>query len=798
MRVIALKIGDQQVDLHPSVTVLGGLAPAQQNYLVASLERMLNGDGNALDGQFECHQLIASITPTHIDALSLPDGLAVVVRAQELPGSTLGEYEPAFESHISDLRAQLDISYDESHQLEVRYGEARQHTQSATIELEAALAQLDTAAPADFQTARVALEELLAQKSLEANALPSTHDDEDSELGVALSALSQQVSALNVALEDDRLALLEQFEQLEAKELELAELAPKLANSEPAGPVTAGESESDEVDTTQDDDVVNNSALSSEDCNELLRMVEKVENYRPTVELVSHPEAAALADRWRELQAEEAALLARLRDEGLDLDTYDTQISKVEAEIEVLEKQTRRHQVSPELEDEIERLNAAIDDTGGWPRLGRRSKRVQEQAREELDAVLAEAGFPTYAAYIMARVAPTINHAALGRLAVAKEQLRELHATRQEVKERLRQDTRLKLLHRAVNDVREAALALLPATETDDRLEQVLRAVRIENPAAIETISPVDQLRVRLSELGIEYLADEPVALIEAAKAAVWSDRENTSDSVGVPANVDNPVEAPLAEAIVDDIAKRTVVDPELLALVAALENEVENLKARILVADNELASKEERYESLMQEIERLRHESELVARKSDTAVAAASNVWEDHPDVHSAKEWLRLAEARLEAHEQAKVTLQTAENKLQQARRNESINLTVKRSADEKLRRLQQELDEVLERAPLPAVSWHDDGNLPSEIEWYLLGKVSALRKASFVGSIPLVLNDAFRGLSSETISQVGAGLRKVSETSQVIYIGNSPEMISWAASQPIGAAALVEVSGS
>lgn len=842
MRVIALRIGDQQVDLHPGVTVLTGLAPAQQNYVVASLARMLNGDGKAVEGQFECHQLIGDITPENVDALALPSGLAVVVRAEELPGSSLGQYEPAFEVRINELRAALDAAYHESNELDLRGDQARQLTQSASAELEAALAQLDTAAPANMAEAQARLEALMAEREQQARAQAGVSTTNVDEVETALEKLVERVEALNVTLEHDRLALLEQFESLEDKQrllddLSLDDLSLPLDTSDSnsskdetegaelvetvnsdLAPPTASETdqnhEPEEIMAWLGTGVLNDDAavagrFTEEELEELEGLVDAAEGYEPSVDMVPNPEAAALADRWDHLERAQAKLQVELKSQGLDLGDLESQIAEAQTRIEAIDKQTRRTQVPPELEAEIERLYEAIDDTQGR-RFGRRSKRNSQQAREELDAALAQAGFPTYAAYVMGRVAPTINHGALERLAAAQEQLEKLQSERDEIAAQLEQDHRVRALRADHAELRRAACELMSEPEVEhaiatDSLTATLRALRIENPQAAKEPNPVDVLKQRLVELNVDFDTESPETktLLLAANQAINAARMEKLASLAKkspakePPAVKSPAkEPPPKEPLARESSAKNA--PELIVKnpqVAALQAEIDQLQNEIIQADADLVANEELQEELLEEIAKAEAELDELRQNGDPAAGLVVKLWDDDVAVQQAMNELSRAKARLETHEAAKANMQEAEDRLQQARRAESMNLTVKRSADEKRQRLERELDEVLERAPLPTVVWHNDGNLPGEIEWYLLGKVSALRKASFVGSIPLVINDAFRGLDEATVGQLGAALNKVSDTSQVIYVGNSPEVVAWAAAQPIESAALVEV---
>ena len=66
--------------------------------------------------------------------------------------------------------------------------------------------------------------------------------------------------------------------------------------------------------------------------------------------------------------------------------------------------------------------------------------------------------------------------------------------------------------------------------------------------------------------------------------------------------------------------------------------------------------------------------------------------------------------------------------------------------------------------------------------IEWYLLSRLAQQRSVSFVGSLPFVIDDAFRFWSVESLSSVFQRLQRMSDVIQIIYLTDDPEVGAWA----------------
>jgi hypothetical protein len=79
-------------------------------------------------------------------------------------------------------------------------------------------------------------------------------------------------------------------------------------------------------------------------------------------------------------------------------------------------------------------------------------------------------------------------------------------------------------------------------------------------------------------------------------------------------------------------------------------------------------------------------------------------------------------------------------------------------------------------------------------DIEFYLLGRMASQRAVGFVGSVPLVLDDAFAGLPAEDIVRLLDRLDRMSESVQVVYLTDDPVVLRWVAGRPADRAGLAQ----
>jgi uncharacterized protein YhaN len=66
--------------------------------------------------------------------------------------------------------------------------------------------------------------------------------------------------------------------------------------------------------------------------------------------------------------------------------------------------------------------------------------------------------------------------------------------------------------------------------------------------------------------------------------------------------------------------------------------------------------------------------------------------------------------------------------------------------------------------------------------VEWYLLARLAAQRSVSFAGSVPLLIDDALRGLESAEVRHLLDRLERMAAAVQVIYVSDDPGVAAWA----------------
>ncbi|MFN8053311.1 MAG: hypothetical protein U0Q22_17850 [Acidimicrobiales bacterium] len=177
------------------------------------------------------------------------------------------------------------------------------------------------------------------------------------------------------------------------------------------------------------------------------------------------------------------------------------------------------------------------------------------------------------------------------------------------------------------------------------------------------------------------------------------------------------------------------------------------------------------------------------------TATAAVSS------EVEELRRRVAEAEARVQAHERAvaeiaateahhavveqrarelQSAIQDNESKLATLRdqrvaaRNRLRTVEAARSASDAARR------EVRQKA---GDSQFVDGSAGAEaVEWYVLARLAQQRSVSFVGSVPLVIDDAFVNWPIEALADVFNRLERMGEVIQIVYLTDDPDVGAWA----------------
>jgi hypothetical protein len=376
---------------------------------------------------------------------------------------------------------------------------------------------------------------------------------------------------------------------------------------------------------------------------------------------------------------------------------------------------------------------------------------------------------------------------------------------------RLEQATDAALARAATLDRRRALLEdarrLLGRTAPGGRPQDALRSLLVPAVSARET---AQRLHASLESVGVELggedLDPEELALIaeawpdeaaqvagrrEAAlaeRATLEAERDSLRTELhaaGLDGDATDPVEAAavapdpeelrlerLAEARADVAAAerrqaaRAVLEERRVGLAADLARADEVGRAAIAAAagaEAELAAARAEEASLAERAGALQEQLTQADREVAEADAALGKLSGGVPDLDSLLGAIDAAEARL-AEAVSAVEL---EDRALAALDAEG------RAAALEIERLQDIVTaQGTGTAATPA----------EELEWYLLARLAAQRSVSVAGSVPLLLDDAMRGLEGDEVAHLLGRLERMAEAVQVIVVSDDPIAASWA----------------
>jgi predicted nucleic acid-binding Zn-ribbon protein len=80
--------------------------------------------------------------------------------------------------------------------------------------------------------------------------------------------------------------------------------------------------------------------------------------------------------------------------------------------------------------------------------------------------------------------------------------------------------------------------------------------------------------------------------------------------------------------------------------------------------------------------------------------------------------------------------------------------------------------------------------------LEWYVLARLAQQRSLSFVGSVPLAIDDAFSEWTADELAEVHGRLARMSEVIQVVYLSDDVDVVAWARDLGHERASVVDLS--
>lgn len=535
-------------------------------------------------------------------------------------------------------------------------------------------------------------------------------------------------------------------------------------------------------------------------------------------DLVPSEEAARLADELDAVTAElgpatddPAATGMSVADARARLD--DARQALLEAEQAIRNPRLDREEVD-RLEDiHAELLDAA--DRADRRLAGDRARRRVEELRAAEQEVLDRLGFASYSEYMMGSsllhvdpVKEAALDAARRTLAEAEDEWHRIQrATEASLARAARLDRRRQLLEQArellgqavaAGPPQEALRALrVPAVSRRDagqRVQEALVAAGVDlgdeelddeelvllaeawlgeaervdqrRRTAVDERSAIDEELAALAPVGagprpaLHLVTDPPSAGAAAVPVETDhdDDRDDSDDAMA-------ELQRALAGAEARHAAHLAAADRHAaveLELAAARELERAAVEAA-LAADAEVSAAQETEADLVQ---RRRALEEALSRLADEVFetdAALGRLGTAGPDID---ELNRLIDEATIRHEEAVRGVQEEDQAL-------AALDAEGRAAALEIERLQD----------IVAAQGTGDSTPAEELEWYLLARLAAQRAVSVAGSLPLLLDDALRGLGPSEVHHVLDRLEPMAEAVQVIIVSDDPVVASWAA---------------
>ncbi|MEO7429430.1 MAG: hypothetical protein ABIY48_08600 [Acidimicrobiales bacterium] len=856
MRLLQLATGPtEMLDLHPNMTIVTGLDDDGHAVLVDAVARLARSEAATGPGLLEAHGVLFDLDPALLSTIEVSeDPLDPIVHPGHLPtqptsvdARELRSREQAFAEMLGLIAAQAEkqsvardavaataVALEETRRARADAGGVRRSEDLARATSERnQLVERRRQVEEGIRSARPALSTARSSRSEVEGRTASIREGREGATALR-SSIEAEVAELDATrhgeaaaeVERARSALQRLEAEIEAERAAEREAAAGSITSDPDEPFLAEGTAAERLERLEH---------RAQELGQLLAILTPVERMGveeglgllsggSSVELVGSGEAARLADELDEIgqrlgdpgaEAVDVGAVS-LADARARLD--DAQQALLEAEQAVRGPQLDRDDVR-ELEDAHAELLDAGDKADGRFGRARAASRVEELRAAEQE-VLDRLGFGSYSDYMMGyslHVADPVKEEELDRarqaLSAAEDEWRALD-----------QHTEAALARAALLDRRrellEAARGLLGRSAPGGRPQEALRALRVPTVSAVESARVV---RAALDAVGVE-LADEELDHEELALIAeAWLDEADQLDG--------------RRRVVLDELAS---LEPQRVALLSLVEAEgsapagivaeddvpfVQDLEierhARLNVARGEVETAQRRLEAAtIAEERRARLVLDLsIAREMEaSAIQAAAAADAEMSGAVSAETQLADRLTTLE-EELAEIVSDLAEADGAVARLSAAVPDLATLDADiaaaealhaeavasvELVDRTLGTLDaegraQALEIERLQdIVSAQDTGtSTPAEeLEWYLLARLAAQRSVSVAGSVPLVLDNALRGLDGDEVGHLLGRLERMAEAVQVIVISEDPLVAAWAVEAGPARAAVVRPS--
>jgi hypothetical protein len=827
--------------LHQQLTVVRGLDPTRRAWLIDALGRLGAGVAEEVAGELEAHGIRFPIDAASLGLLGLDHPVDAVVRAQDLPG-----HDP----RIADAVATRDRALVRRRELTDQITRHREALAAAVAERDAASAALDEVRRGEGE-ARHALAAAEAAKARLQAELSSAQE----ERARHTEALNRAVHARDAAAEA-RAAAAERLERLREQRREaMGRASEAAARLEQARPVAADDPTDQLVARRAELAAAEAAAAAADpghDSSPVARRLADLERRR--IELVRMREAAgdvpadpvavalqrlteanadappvvaalALADTWRDLHQQIAALEAGVSDEEREA---EERLALAHRTVIEGEAEFNQPVLTPEQIAKVEAAHAAVLEAqdrvdGRFGSSGRARKKLDE-ARQEERRVLERLGFSTYADYMMSSSSRTVGPGNRAALDVARTQLRQAEEHLHSLPGAADRNRRRGELLQRRDAVAPRVAALLGHEPTGPEAEDELRQLREPVPADAAALAalaqeleavgiavgPPPHEREDLVLLARVYLSEhrasaERVEEIDGALLALDADitavrsayERGQHDLPHLPPlpPLAEPVAAPGDDPVVDATAAVTLREARWAEVEAARERvaEAEAAVARHRAATDQLVVLEAELTRLGIEEEQAAAavasaEAELAAANGpafDAAVAAAaeaeaalvrSSVREDEAREALAQaasgaglgRIVELATERLAAADRAVAEAAAAE----QATAGDLAQVDATHASAV-----------AAEQAALAEADSVDRAKLVDDVEWALMGRLARLRSVGLAGSVPLVLDDPFGVLDDHELGRVLDRVASLAGAVQVVLVSDREAAVAWAA---------------
>lgn len=836
MRLLQLHLGqDELLDLHPNMTVVQGLDDHGRRVLVEAVRGLARSEASPGGGLLEAHGVLFDLRRDLLGVLDLTVAdIDPVVRPGDLPTQPLtvdARELKAKEQEFSNLLTRIAAQAE-------RQSHARDAVAAAEAAVRDARRALDDHESGGGQRRRqveelsIRLEDLadrrrgiedeqqhLANAVTEAEGAQAEVDARTADVrGRAREAIERHAQ-----VEAERATLAVDLDEGAAADLDEARQAFEALEAGAAGQPEAGPSDGappavllERLEARRAAVELRLTALRSGATDEVADALADVRE-GGAGDLIPSAEAAALADDLRSLAFEIGADDAELVVDG-SLSAARERLDDAQQALLEAEQAARDLQLDPseveQLESAHEALLTAIEKAEGRLAGGRARERV-DRLRAAEQEVLDRLGFASYSDYMMGSSLRPADPAKETALTAARAELAEAEADWR----RLQQATDAALARAALLDRRralvDAARRFLDPLPPIDDLAAELRLVRVRAITAEQAAGHLrDVLERQGLDLGDEELDGDEVAmfaeawLAEAASAeeriAALSEERDAllADATALRAAIDSgstevdspriavrPVEAPAdaerrsrIQAALTGAEDRWLAHEVAVERIAALqprlaqaEQAADAAREAAAAAEEEMAAARAAVEAhrsrrarLDDELDRIEDEADdLRAALEEASAAADADPAQLRAAVDSAEAGQRDAELALDAETRLLASLDAE---------GQAVAIEIERLQD-----------------IVASQTSGGEASEAEELEWYLLARLAAQRSVSVAGALPLLLDDALRGLDAAGVDHLLGRLERMTEAVQVILVSEDPVVAAWADEAGPGRAAVV-----